>query len=79
MKKFGYERYLEPLLKDLKFIEEYGTDVSENFRVKLFCVSADNLGAHSLAGFQESFRVDKFWCFCLVSHSQIATVKATDF
>lgn len=79
VKKFGYERYLEPLLKDLKFIEEYGTDVSENFRVKLFCVCADNLGAHSLAGFQESFRVDKFCRFCLVSHSQIATVKATDF
>lgn len=79
VRKFGYEKYLEPLLKDLKFIEEYGAEASENFGVKLFCVCADNLGAHSLAGFQESFSVDKFCRFCLVSHSQIATVKASDF
>lgn len=79
VRKFGYERYLEPLLKDLKFIEEYGAEASENFGVKLFCVCADNLGAHSLAGFQESFSVDKFCLFCLVSHSQIATLKASNF
>lgn len=53
--------------------------MSENFGVNVFCVCADNLGAHSLAGFQESFNVDKFCRFCLISHSQIALVKATDF
>jgi len=30
-------------------------------------VSADNLGAHSLAGFYESFIVDKFCRFCMAS------------
>lgn len=73
VRKFGYERYLEPLLKDLKFIEEYGAEALENFGIKLFCVCTDNLGAHSLAGFQESFSVDKFCRFCLVGHSQQAT------
>lgn len=79
VRKFGYEKFLEPLIKDLKLIEQQGIDASENFGVKLFCVCADNLGAHSLAGFQESFTVDKFCRFCLVSHSQIAIVKASEF
>ena len=30
-------------------------------------VAANNLGAHSLAGFLESFKVDKFCRFCLAS------------
>lgn len=37
------------------------------------------MSVHGLAGFQESFTVDKFCRFCLVSHSQIATVKAGEF
>lgn len=40
---------------------------------------ADNLGAHSLAGHQENFNVDKFCRFCLISRDQIATVKASEF
>lgn len=37
----------------------------------LLYVSADNLWAHSLAGFQESFNVDKFCRFCLASRKDI--------
>lgn len=79
VRKFGYGKFLEPLIKDLNFFEESMEEASQNFGVKLFCVCADNLGAHSLAGFQESFIVDKFCRFCLVSHSQTATVKPSDF
>lgn len=75
VRKFGYGKFLEPLIKDLKFFEESREEASQNFRVKLFCVCVDNIGAHNLAGFQESFNVDKFCCFCLISLSQIATVK----
>lgn len=41
-------------------------------------MSSDNLGAHSLAGFQESFRVNKFFRFCLASHDSIQTVSVRD-
>lgn len=82
VRKFGYEPFLEPLIKDFKLVGQHGVFV-ENLKttvnVKLFCVCADNLGAHSLAGFQESFIVDKFCRFCLVSHREIATVKSGDF
>lgn len=33
----------------------------------VLCVAADNLGAHTFAGFLESFRVDKFCRFCAAS------------
>lgn len=82
VKKFGYDRFLEPLIKDLKHVEQNGVFVEALQRsvgAKLFCVCADNLGAHGLAGFQESFTVDKFCRFCLVSHSQIGTIKPKEF
>lgn len=45
----------------------------------VFCVCSDNLAAHSLVGFSESFNVDKFCCFCLISKDQIATTDVKDF
>lgn len=48
----------EPLLKDLASLEEEGLYIpSLGIPVKgtVFCVVADNLGAHSLGGFVESF------------------------
>jgi hypothetical protein len=39
---------------------------------------SDNLGAHSLAGFQVSFRVNKFCRFCLASYDAIQTVSVRD-
>ena len=36
-------------------------------------ISSDNLGAHSFAGFQESFNVDKFCRFCLAGRKDIQT------
>lgn len=41
----------------------------------MLTVSADNLGAHGLGGFQESFRVKKFCRFCLASLEDIQTVE----
>lgn len=82
VKEFGYERFLEPLIKDLKLIEDNGIHVDALKRsvgVKLFCVCADNLGAHSLAGFQESFNVDKFCRFCLISRSEIGSPRPREF
>ena len=71
-----------PLIKDLKSLEQTGVFVKTlNNYVKgsVFCVSADNLGAHALAGFQESFNVNHFCRFCLTNRGEIATTAISDF
>ena len=58
VKRFGYSAVLEPLLKDLVYLEEEGLYVPAlGRRVKgtVFSVVADNLGTHSMGGFVESF------------------------
>lgn len=54
IKQFGYQKFLEPLLKDLRCLEQEGNFVKST----VYCVCADNLGAHGLAGFSESFTVE---------------------
>ena len=75
-KTFGYDRIVEPLLRDLQLLENQGIYISRlgtSVRGTVLNGSSDNLGAHSFAGFQESFNVDKFCHFCLASHSDIQT------
>ena len=63
MKQFGFEKFLSPLIKDLKSLEQTGVFVktlNNHIKGSVFCVCADNLGAHALAGFQESFNVKTF-------------------
>lgn len=70
IKEYGYSKVLEPLIRDLELLEREGMFVQSlgsNVKETVLYVSADNLGAHSLAGFQESFIVDKFCRFCLAS------------
>lgn len=72
VKKFHYETVLEPLLKDLKTLEEEGIFVlqlGKNIRGTVFCVSADNLGAHSLGGLVENFSGHYICRFCVGEHS----------
>lgn len=73
VKKFGYETVLEPLLKDLITLEEEGIFFpasGKNIRGTVFCVSADNLGAHSLSGLVESFTGHYICRFCIGDHSE---------
>lgn len=82
IKKFGYNSFLYPLIKDLKSLETVGVfvEVLDKFvKGTVFCVCADNLGAHSLAGFHESFNVENFCRFCCLNRKQIATVEPKDF
>lgn len=68
IKQFGYNLALEPLLKDLAILEEEGLYIpSLGVQVKgtVFCVVADNLGAHSIGGFIESFSGTHVCRFCL--------------
>lgn len=63
MRLFGYEKFLDPLIKDVKSLEQVGIfapALQQYIKGTVFCICADNLGAHGLAGFQESFIVEKF-------------------
>lgn len=56
--KFGYDKVLDPLLKDLVILEQRGvfiTQLKECIKGTVNSVIADNLGARGLAGFVESF------------------------
>lgn len=58
VRTYGYERVLEPLLKDLAILESHGifiAQLGDCVKGTIQCVIADNLGAHGLAGFIESF------------------------
>lgn len=73
VKRFGYDIVLEPLLKDLSVLEQEGVFVpcaGKNIKGTVFCVAADNLGAHSLGGLVENFTGPYICRFCLGSHSE---------
>lgn len=81
---FGYERILEPLIKDIEILERDGLFVQRlgaSVTGTIVYVSADNLGAHSLAGFKESFSEGKICRFCLADRKdiQICPVKSGKF
>lgn len=67
VKVYGYEKVLEPLITDLITLEQHGVFVEKlgkTLKGTLQSVIADNLGAHSIAGFVESFS-GRFVCrFC---------------
>jgi len=73
VKQHGYSKVLH-LIEDLKCLEEQGVYVEQLgscVRGSVLHVLADNLGAHSLAGFQESFRVNLPCRFCMATRDDI--------
>lgn len=77
-----YDAFLYPLIKDLGFLEKKGVYIEavDTFvKGTVFCVCADNLGAHSLAGFKEAFNVEKFCRFCCISRDQIGNCEPSNF
>lgn len=74
VKEYGYAKIFHPLVKDLVYLEQHGIYVEKLgacIKGTVLYVAADNLAAHSLAGFFESFAVDKFCRFCLATRSDI--------
>lgn len=58
VKTHGYSVVLEPILKDFAFLESEGifiTSIGRNVKGTVMCVVADNLAAHSIGRFVESF------------------------
>lgn len=73
IKQYRYSSVLEPLLKDLSSHQEEGLYIPFlGRRVKgiVTCVIADNLGAHSIGGFVESFSSSYVCRWCLGEQSK---------
>jgi len=66
----------EPLIKELEMLAADGIDIKTegnnyNFRAALATVSADNLSAHALAGFQRHFNSGRICRFCMAHYDEI--------
>ena len=79
-KKHGIEKVLAPLMHDLGVLENKGITISFKgtelqFFGSIFLVISDNLAAHWLAGFQESFSKTKRVCrFCLCTRADMKSI-----
>lgn len=76
VKTFGFEKVLEPLLHDLRVLEEQGVYIShigEFVKGTVQCVVADKLAAHGLGGFVESFSGHFICRFCTAQKHEIQT------
>ena len=60
LKCYGYEKVLKPVINDLIILDQSGIFLSKLGRTvkgTVQCVVADNLGAHSIAGFVENWDI----------------------
>lgn len=76
LKKYGYEQILHPLLHDVKSLEQDGLYIpllGKCFKGTVQFVVADNLGAHSLSGLNESFSSGYICRFCTGTKADIQT------
>lgn len=74
MKTYGYDKILEPLLQDLSTLESQGIFIAQHgsfIKGTVQTVIADNLGAHDIAGFVESFSGGYVCRFCTAKKSEI--------
>ncbi|XP_066509129.1 uncharacterized protein [Hoplias malabaricus] len=76
LQKYGYEPILQPLIRDLIELQNKGISVSVEgqthvLKGALFSISADNLSAHSLAGFSACFSHGFICRFCMCHHDNM--------
>lgn len=72
--KYGYDCVLHPLLQDMKTLEQQGVFIpllGRCLKGKIQVVAADNLGVHSIAGFNESFSGGYSCGFCTGTKTDI--------
>ncbi|KAL2078046.1 hypothetical protein ACEWY4_025731 [Coilia grayii] len=80
VQRFGYDKVFAPLLNDLKILEQDGVyieNLGDSIKGTVFSVVADNLAAHGLGGFNQSFRSVYSCRFCLYSRADVQTLDAT--
>lgn len=74
VKECGYEKVMQPLVKDLVHLEQTGLFIDElgaTVKGTVLYVLADNLGAHSMAGFLEGFTSERFCHFCMGTRTEV--------
>ena len=60
---FGYPRVLEPVLMELKDLEDNGISIRGNVvKVVVLVILGDNLGTQFFCGFTENFSTSKYFC-----------------
>lgn len=67
VKVYGFDKVLEPFVIDLITLEQHGIFIEKlgkTLRGTVQCIVADNLGAHSIAGFVQSFSGRYVCRFC---------------
>jgi len=83
IKKFGFSDVLKTMINDLVVLAETGVTVSRpegefTFRGSLLIVVADNLAAHALGGFLESFSAVHPCRFCMISKDKMRSTLRCD-
>jgi len=78
LKTYGFSKILQPLINDLITLNDRGVTVVRPegefcFKGSLLFVVADNLAAHGIGGFMESFSSMHPCRFCLISKSSLQT------
>jgi hypothetical protein len=78
IKKCGFDSMLGPLINDLTMLSSTGVSVDRpegtfTFKATLFLIVGDNLGAHSLGGFFESFTATHPCRFCMISRENLSS------
>jgi len=78
VKEYGYANVLQPLVYDLEILQADGISIIVNgssklVKGKLISISADNLSAHMLAGFQHHFHAGRICRFCMMDHPHMAS------
>lgn len=72
VKQFGHEAVFSRLVGDLKKLEGEGISCDGQIRKgSLMAIVGDNLGAHYIGGFCESFNAEYYCRFCLRSKTEI--------
>lgn len=69
------------MLKDLQTLEQEGLFIEtlgECIKGSVLFVAADNLAAHGLAGFVQSFRAHHFCRFCCCTANQMQTTEVSE-
>ncbi|KAJ8032742.1 hypothetical protein HOLleu_22774 [Holothuria leucospilota] len=69
--EFGMTHVLAPLIDDIKVLEATGVDIEKagnvhNFKGSVSMIVGDNLAAHTIGGYQESFHCQRICRFCMI-------------
>lgn len=78
--RFGWDLFLNVLMKDLKNLETQGIKVSISghgkfFKGSLLYMLGDNLGSHDIGRFVKNFSKSVYFCrFCLIRREQLQSM-----